>query len=161
MAAAVLPTSPKELARKRAPNVGPRGSLSPSSSFIVKCVRRQSSRGAPVLLDEAETARCVAACRAHLIEQAAPAGEELARAWVDVVGEALQRQQQSSLGGGGGGGGGGGRTQSPEEEEDKPDGRRHKCELSSRQGTPRGQESVAKLKHTLQHQMGYLLLSIF
>ena len=96
----------------------------------------QASRGDPFLLDEAETARCVGACRAHFVEAAPPAvAEQLARAWIDVVGEALQRQ--SALGGGGGGR----KTQSPSRQEDKPDGR-HKCELSGR-GAPRGQKSVA------------------
>ena len=49
----------------------------------------------PFLLDEAETARCVEVCRAHLIEGApAHVAEELAHAWIAVVGETLLQRQK-------------------------------------------------------------------
>ena len=45
-------------------------------------------------MDEALTARCVELCRAYLIEGApASMAEELARAWIAVAGEALERQK--------------------------------------------------------------------
>ena len=56
----------------------------------------QVSENDPFLLDETETARCVEVCRAYLIE-GAPSGtlaEELARSWINVVGETLQRRRR-------------------------------------------------------------------
>ena len=58
----------------------------------------QVSENDPFLLDETETARCVEVCRAYLIE-GAPSGtlaEELARSWINVVGETLQRRRQKA-----------------------------------------------------------------
>ena len=47
------------------------------------------------LLDDTETARCVELCRAHLIEGApAHVAEELAHAWIAVVGETLLQRQK-------------------------------------------------------------------
>ena len=55
----------------------------------------QVSDDDPFLLDEAETARCVEVCRAHLIEGApAHVAEELAHAWIAVVGETLLQRQK-------------------------------------------------------------------
>ena len=55
----------------------------------------QVSDDDPFLLDEAETARCVELCRAHLIEGApAHVAEELAHAWIAVVGETLLHSQK-------------------------------------------------------------------
>ena len=55
----------------------------------------QVSDDDPFLLDEDETARCVEVCRAHLIEGApAHLAEELAQAWIAVVGETLLQRQK-------------------------------------------------------------------